>query len=187
VFGLLSGSLSIVFVRVCRHRCRDVGPGALVSRLVSRESENRRFQFGYWHIGADGAGLQRRHADALCFYAFLNAVDSFLAGGPPARFRLAIAYAVTVCIVLLRMGFYEFRANRKIGSDFVRPRRAELADVGGGHLGALVRLRHRLVAQGHAATATSRPTADPVVLAAADALAWCSCHPHVRKRCRKSC
>jgi len=56
----------------------------------------------------------------LCFYAFLNAVDSFLAGGRHLDFDWAIAYAVIVCVVCFGMFFYEFRANRRIGSDFVR-------------------------------------------------------------------
>jgi predicted Co/Zn/Cd cation transporter (cation efflux family) len=56
----------------------------------------------------------------LCFYAFLNAVDSVLAGGRLLDFDWAIAYAVTVCAVCFGMFFYELRANRRIGSDFVR-------------------------------------------------------------------
>src|SRR6266481_8237163 len=50
-FGLLSGSLSIVFDGV--FAAIDAAMSALalvVSRLVSREADNRRFQFGYWHI-----------------------------------------------------------------------------------------------------------------------------------------
>ena len=38
----------------------------------------------------------------LCFYAFLNAVDSFLAGGRQLAFDWAIAYAVIVVRRLLR-------------------------------------------------------------------------------------
>jgi predicted Co/Zn/Cd cation transporter (cation efflux family) len=56
----------------------------------------------------------------LCFYAFLNAVDSFLAGGRQLQFDWAITYAVVVCIVCFGMFFYEVRANRRIRSDFVR-------------------------------------------------------------------
>jgi predicted Co/Zn/Cd cation transporter (cation efflux family) len=56
----------------------------------------------------------------LCFYAFLNAIDSFLGGGRQLDFDWAIIYAVIVCIVCFGMWGYEFHANRRIGSDFVR-------------------------------------------------------------------
>ena len=56
----------------------------------------------------------------LCFYAFLNAIDSFLAGGRQLNFDWAMAYAVVVCAVCFAMFFYERHANRHIGSDFIR-------------------------------------------------------------------
>ncbi|MGZ3341087.1 MAG: cation diffusion facilitator family transporter [Reyranella sp.] len=121
VFGLLSGSLSIVFDGVfAAIDAAMSGLALFVSRLVSRESGNRRFQFGYWHIEPMVLAFNGGTLMLLCFYAFLNAVDSFLAGGRQLDFDWAIAYAVTVCIVCFGMGFYEFRVNRKIGSDFVR-------------------------------------------------------------------
>ena len=56
----------------------------------------------------------------LCVYAFINAVDSFLAGGRQLAFDWAITYAAIVCVVCFGMSGYEFRANRRISSDFVR-------------------------------------------------------------------
>ena len=51
VFGLLSGSMSIVFDGVFSAIDAAMSGLALfVSRLVTRVTENRRFQFGYWHI-----------------------------------------------------------------------------------------------------------------------------------------
>jgi predicted Co/Zn/Cd cation transporter (cation efflux family) len=96
------------------------GLALFVSRLVSREADNRRFQFGYWHIEPMVLAFNGGTLMLLCFYAFLNAVDSFLAGGRQLDFDWAIAYAVTVCVVCFGMCVYEFRANRRIGSDFVR-------------------------------------------------------------------
>jgi cation diffusion facilitator family transporter len=121
LFGLLSGSMSILFDGVFSAIDAAMSGLALfVSRLVTRVADNRRFQFGYWHIepmvlAFDGGTLM-----LLCFYAFLNAVDSLLAGGRQLNFDWAMAYAVLVCVACFGMFFYERRLNRRIGSDFVR-------------------------------------------------------------------
>ncbi len=121
LFGLLSGSLSIVFDGVfAAIDAAMSGLALFVSRLVSREIGNRRFQFGYWHIEPMVLAFNGGTLMLLCFYAFINAVDSFLAGGRQLNFDWAVAYAVIVCVVCFGMCAYEFRANRRIGSDFVR-------------------------------------------------------------------
>lgn len=119
-FGLLSGSLSIVFDGVFSAIDAAMsGLALLVSRLVTT-GDNRRFQFGYWHIEPMVLAFNGGMLMLLCFYAFLNAVDSLLAGGRALAFDWAIAYAVIVCITCFGMFFYEQRRNRSIGSDFVR-------------------------------------------------------------------
>src|ERR1044072_6638857 len=82
VLGMLSGSLSIVFDGV--FSAIDAAMSALalyVSRLVSRETNNRRFQFAYWHIEPMVLAFNGGTLMLLCFYAFLNAAASFLEGG----------------------------------------------------------------------------------------------------------
>src|SRR5215467_366 len=119
--GLLSGSMSILFDGVfAAIDAAMSGLALFVSRLVSGDSSNRRFQFGYWHIEPMVLAFNGGTLMLLCFYAFLNAVDSFLAGGRQLDFDWAITYAITVCIVCFGMSAYEFHANRRIGSDFVR-------------------------------------------------------------------
>jgi cation diffusion facilitator family transporter len=121
VFGLLSGSLSIVFDGVfAAIDAAMSGLALFVARLVNRVGDNRRFQFGYWHIEPMVLAFNGGTLMLLCFYAFLNSVDSFLAGGRQLDFDWAIAYAIAVCIVCFGMYFYERRLNRRIGSDFVR-------------------------------------------------------------------
>ena len=121
VFGLLSGSLSIVFDGVFSAIDAAMSGLALfVSRLVTHPGDNRRFQFGYWHIEPMVLAFNGGTLMLLCFYAFLNAVDSFLAGGRQLAFDWAIAYAVIVCAACFGMFFYERRRNRSIGSDFLR-------------------------------------------------------------------
>jgi len=119
--GLLSGSMSILFDGVfAAIDAAMSGLALFVSRLVSGDNTNRRFQFGYWHIEPMVLAFNGGTLMLLCFYAFLNAVDSFLSGGRQLDFDWAMLYAVIVCIVCFAMSGYEFRANRRIGSDFVR-------------------------------------------------------------------
>ncbi len=120
IFGLVSGSLSIVFDGI--YSVIDAAMSGLalfVSRLVTRETDNRRFQFGFWHIEPMVLAFNGGTLMLLCVYAFVNAVGSFLAGGRQLAFDWAIAYSVVVCIACFGMYFYQFRANRRIGSDFV--------------------------------------------------------------------
>ena len=121
VFGLLSGSMSIVFDGVfAAIDAAMSGLALFVSRLVSRVADDRRVQFGYWHIEPMVLAFNGGTLMLLCFYAFLNAVDSFLGGGRQLDFDWAIAYAIVVCIVCFGMYFYERHLNRHIDSDFVR-------------------------------------------------------------------
>jgi cation diffusion facilitator family transporter len=120
VFGLLSGSLSIMFDGVFSAIDAAMSGLALfASRLVSRDQLNRRFQFGYWHIEPMVLAFNGGTLMLLCFYAFINAVDSFLAGGRRLAFDWAIVYAVTVCVICFVMYFYERHLNKRIASDFV--------------------------------------------------------------------
>jgi len=119
--GLLSSSLSIMFDGMfAAIDAAMSGLALFVSRLVTRESHNHRFQFGYWHIEPMVLAFNGGTLMLLCLYAFINAVDSFLAGGRQLAFDWAIAYAVVVCVICFGMYFYERRLNRRIGSDFVR-------------------------------------------------------------------
>lgn len=121
VFGLLSGSMSIVFDGVFSAIDAAMSGLALfVSRLVSRVADNRRFQFGYWHIEPMVLAFNGGTLMLLCFYAFLNASGSFLDGGRRLDFDWAIAYAAAVGLVAFGMFFYLRHLNRQIGSDFVR-------------------------------------------------------------------
>lgn len=120
-FGLLSGSMSIVFDGVFSAIDAAMSGLALfVSRLVSRVADNRRFQFGYWHIEPMVLAFNGGTLMLLCFYAFLNASGSFLDGGRRLDFDWAMAYAAAVGVVAFGMFFYARHRNRQIGSDFVR-------------------------------------------------------------------
>lgn len=119
-FGLTSGSLSIVFDGLFSVIDAAMSGLALfVSRLVTREADNRRFQFGFWHIEPMVLAFNGGTLMLLCVYALVNAVGSFLAGGRHLDFDWAIVYSVVVCVGCFGMYVYQRRANRRIGSDFI--------------------------------------------------------------------
>ena len=119
-FGLVSGSLAIVFDGVFSViDAAMAGLALFVSRLVTRQTENRRFQFGFWHIEPMVLAFNGGTLMLLCFYAFVNAVGSFLAGGRELAFDWAVVYAVGVAAACFGMYFYQRAANRRIASDFV--------------------------------------------------------------------
>lgn len=121
LFGLLSGSLSIVFDGMfAAIDAAMSGLSLLVSRLVGRGNGSRRFQFGYWHLEPMVLAFNGGMLMLLCLYAFVNAVDSFLAGGRALDFDWAMAYAGVTCVICFGMFFYVQRANRRLNSDFVR-------------------------------------------------------------------
>src|SRR5882757_7626155 len=121
LFGLLSGSMSILFDGVfAAIDAAMSGLALFVSRLVSGDNTNRRFQFGYWHFEPMVLAFNGGALMLLCVYGSLTAVHSFLSGGRPLNFDWAIAYAVIVCVVSIGMAAYELRANRLVPSDLVR-------------------------------------------------------------------
>jgi len=119
LFGLLSGSLSIIFDGVFSAIDASMSALALyVVRLLAR-GENRRFQYGYWHIEPMVLVFNGGILMLLCFYAFLNAIDSLLGGGRILAFDWAMVYAILVCAACFGMFFYERHANRRIQSEFL--------------------------------------------------------------------
>lgn len=120
-FGLVSGSLSIAFDGVFSViDAAMAGLALFVSRLVTRQTENRRFQFGFWHIEPMVLAFNGGTLMLLCIYALVNAVGSFLQGGRHLAFDWAIVYSVMVAAGCFAMYFYMRGANRNIGSDFVQ-------------------------------------------------------------------
>lgn len=120
LFGLLSGSLAIVFDGL--FSVIDVAILMLalaVARLVQREGD-RRFQHGYWHIEPIVLAFNGSVLMFLCLYAFINAVGSLLAGGRELALDWAIGYAAGSALVTFSMYFYERKENRRVQSEFLR-------------------------------------------------------------------
>jgi len=128
VFGLLSGSFSIVFDGV--YMLADAamsGLALVVSRLIAlsalpelpRGKLRDRFTMGFWHLEPMVLGLNGIMLTGVAIYALINAIGSIMDGGRDLEFTYAIFYAVVALIACLGMAWLETRANLKLKSDFV--------------------------------------------------------------------
>ncbi|ASV84322.1 cation efflux family protein [Ochrobactrum quorumnocens] len=128
VFGLLSGSFSIVFDGV--YMLADAamsGLALVVARLIAlsalaeppRGKLRDRFTMGFWHLEPMVLGLNGIMLTGVAIYALINAIGSLMDGGRDLEFSYAIFYAVVALIACLGMAWLETRANRKLRSDFI--------------------------------------------------------------------
>jgi predicted Co/Zn/Cd cation transporter (cation efflux family) len=118
--GLLSGSMAIIFDGLFSGIDAVMTAVALhVAGLVAREAD-RRHQFGYWHFEPLVLALNSCVLVLLCTYAFINAIAGLMSGGSLPKFGLALGYTGLVSVVCVGMHLYQRRANRLIGSDFIR-------------------------------------------------------------------
>ncbi|MFC0336978.1 cation diffusion facilitator family transporter [Kushneria avicenniae] len=120
VFGLLSGSESILFDGMFSAIDSVMSAlSLLVARLAVREASDR-FQHGFWHLEPLVAALNGAILTLLCLYAFLNAVQGILKGGHALAFGPALGYALLVAAICLGMYRMERRVNARIDSVFIR-------------------------------------------------------------------
>ncbi|MCX5516310.1 cation transporter [Kaistia algarum] len=129
VFGLLSGSFSIMFDGF--YSLVDASMSALALTVVNliaftATSEphsarlRERFNMGFWHLEPIVLGLNGVLLIGVAFYALINAISSLLEGGRDLEFGYAILYGVVTVIACFGAAWIEARANRKIRSDFIR-------------------------------------------------------------------
>lgn len=129
VFGLASGSFAIVFDGV--YSLIDASMSLLsllVVNLITSYARSQglsrklkdRFSMGFWHLEPMVLGFNGTLLIGIAVYAFINAVSSLLEGGRHLEFDWAIVYAVVTVIACATVATIEARANRRIGSDFVR-------------------------------------------------------------------
>ncbi|TDQ83476.1 cation diffusion facilitator family transporter [Paraburkholderia silvatlantica] len=129
LFGLISGSFSIVFDGV--YSLVDASMSALalaVVRLITSYAVNvdlprkwrDRFTMGFWHLEPMVLGLNGTLLVGVAVYALINGVSNLLSGGHELHFGPALVYAVLTVSACVAMAVFESRANRRIHSDFVR-------------------------------------------------------------------
>lgn len=128
-FGLASGSFSIVFDGVYSLVDASMSGLSLVvvklitthvtSTQMSRKLRER-FTMGFWHLEPMVLALNGILLSGVAIYALINAVSSLLEGGRHLEFGIAMVYALLTVIACATIAIVEARANRSLGSDFVR-------------------------------------------------------------------
>lgn len=127
-FGLLSGSFSIVFDGVYSLADASMSVLALiVVSLIRRHTAEgnphhrltERFNMGFWHLEPMVLSINGILLCGVSLYALINAIGSLLSGGRHLEFGYAIVYAALSSLVCFSLAALEFRANKRIASDFV--------------------------------------------------------------------
>lgn len=128
VFGLASGSFSIVFDGVYSLFDASMsGLSLIVASLITRHATSNRlpailrdrFTMGFWHLEPMVLAFDGMLLSGIAIYAFINAIGSLLEGGRALEFDLAIVYAAVTVVACAAMAVVQIRANRRIRSDFV--------------------------------------------------------------------
>lgn len=120
VYGLLSGSLAIVFDGM--FDLIDAVMSVLaffVTRLLTSEG-NRRFQYGYWHVEPMVLVFNGSILILVSAYALINAIGSILSGGREMNFDMAFIVASFMSVLSIGMYGYVRHKNLKINSEFLR-------------------------------------------------------------------
>lgn len=119
-FGLLSGSLAIVFDGMFNMVDTTMSILSLfVTRLLTSEG-SRRFQYGYWHVEPIVLVFNGSILILLCVYALINAIGSLLSGGRELNFDSAFVFTLLMSILSIVMYVYMQQKNKKLGSEFLR-------------------------------------------------------------------
>ncbi|MET4635716.1 cation diffusion facilitator family transporter [Kaistia defluvii] len=128
-FGLLSGSFSIAFDGVYALADAAMTTVALgVSHLIVQSAQRdavsgklrNRFSMGFWHLEPIVLGLNGTILIIVAIYALINAILSIQGGGRELEFGYAIIYAAATLVVCVVMTVVDWRANRRIQSDFLK-------------------------------------------------------------------
>ncbi len=129
VAGLVSGSFAILFDGV--YSLLDAGMSVLalivvnlITSYATSEALPRRlrerFTMGFWHLEPMVLAANGMLLIGVAIYALVTAIGSILAGGRELQFDVAITYAAVTLVICAAMAWIELRANRRIGSDFLR-------------------------------------------------------------------
>ena len=119
LFGLISGSLAILFDGL--FSLVDAGITWLmliVARLVAKES-NQKFQYGYWHLEPLVVALKAGVLMTLVVFGFLGALQSLQSGGHTPQLGPAIGYAALVVLICAATSFWMWRQNARLNSALI--------------------------------------------------------------------
>ena len=120
LFGVLSGSLAIVFDGMFNVVDTAMSILALfVARLLT-SAGSRRFQYGYWHVEPMALVFNGSVLILLSVYAFVNAIGSLLSGGRELNFDWAFIFALLMSVLSIAMYIYIRQKNLRLKSEFLR-------------------------------------------------------------------
>jgi cation diffusion facilitator family transporter len=121
ILGLMARSTAILFDGL--FSLVDVAITLLtlkVARLVATQVDDRRFQYGFWHLEPLVIALRSSVLIALVAYAFLSAVNSLLKGGYEPQLGLALGYATSVALISFGVWWWLRCQAERIDSALVR-------------------------------------------------------------------
>jgi len=127
VFGLLTGSASIIFDGVYTLIDAIMTSFALlVAKLIAvshndfgRARLTRNFTMGFWHLEPIVLGLSGTLLVGTAGYGLIMAVGSLMAGGRHLDFDLALIFALVALVSAVGMIIYGRRANKRLHSSFI--------------------------------------------------------------------
>lgn len=120
LFGLLSGSLAIVFDGMFNMADTAMSIMALLVVRLLMSSGNRRFQYGFWHVEPLVLVFNGGILILLCAYALMNAIGSLLSGGRALDFDWAFAFALLMSVLSIALYLYVRHKNTRLKSEFLR-------------------------------------------------------------------
>lgn len=91
-----------------------------VAQLVATGGDDRRFQFGFWHLEPLVIALKSSTLMVLVAYAFVSALNALLKGGYEPEFGIALSYAVLVAGISFGIWWWLRRQAERIDSGLVR-------------------------------------------------------------------
>jgi predicted Co/Zn/Cd cation transporter (cation efflux family) len=127
VFGLLTGSASIIFDGVYTLIDAIMTSFALiVAKLIAfshndagRARLTRNFTMGFWHLEPIVLGLSGTLLVGTAGYGLIMAIGSLMEGGRHLDFDLALIFALVALVSAVGMIIYGRRANKRLHSSFI--------------------------------------------------------------------
>jgi predicted Co/Zn/Cd cation transporter (cation efflux family) len=120
LFGLLSGSLAIVFDGMFNVVDTVMSILALLVARLLTSPGSRRFQYGYWHVEPMALVFNGSVLILLSTYAFINAISSLMSGGREFDFDWAFIFALVISVLSIGMYAYIRKKNILLKSEFLR-------------------------------------------------------------------
>ena len=91
----------------------------IAAKLVVR-NEDKRFQYGYWHVEPLVHCVNGLMMLIICIYAFLNGIEGIRTGGNSVESGQVILFGIVTGIICGCIWFYESRMAIRIGSQILK-------------------------------------------------------------------